>query len=117
MRTKNAPGVACWDHLEWGGFKNVPKDEKVGIEKARHLRHGYDACISDVDAQVGKLPDALKQLGLKRRLTMRSELCTNTRRPGCVYHRRIGVCAMPQAQIGWGLCEYMARMGMESPEG
>jgi len=64
-RTKNAPDIAYPDHLEMGGYKDVPKDEKVSIEQARHLRHGYYACVSYVDAQVGKLLDALKRLGLE----------------------------------------------------
>ena len=65
VRTKNAPDVAYPDHLEMGGYKDVPKDEKVSIEQAAHLRHGYYACVSYVDAQVGKLLDALKRLGLE----------------------------------------------------
>jgi iduronate 2-sulfatase len=63
-RTKNAPDVAYPDHLELGGYKDIPEDEKVSAEQARHLRHGYYACVSYADAQVGKLLDALKRLGL-----------------------------------------------------
>ena len=67
VRTRNAPELAYPDHLELGGYKDVPKDEKVGIEQARHLRHGYYACVSYVDAQVGKVIDALKRLGVEER--------------------------------------------------
>lgn len=65
VRTLNAPDVAYPDHLELGGYKDVPKDERVSTEQARHLRHGYYACVSYADAQVGKLLDALKRLGLE----------------------------------------------------
>ncbi|QDS98823.1 sulfatase [Adhaeretor mobilis] len=61
-RTKKAPDVAYPDHLELGGYRDIPKDENVTIEQARRLRHGYYACVSYADAQVGKLLDALKRL-------------------------------------------------------
>jgi arylsulfatase A-like enzyme len=35
--------------------------------EARHLRQGYDACVSYVDAQVGKVLDELDRLGLRER--------------------------------------------------
>jgi iduronate 2-sulfatase len=34
-------------------------------EQARRLRHGYYACVSFVDAQIGRLLDALDRLGLR----------------------------------------------------
>ncbi len=34
-------------------------------EEARHLRHAYFACVSYVDAQIGKLLDTLDELGLR----------------------------------------------------
>lgn len=49
-----------------GYFKG---DEKVSLDKrasdayARKLRHGYFACISYVDAQIGKVLDELERLG------------------------------------------------------
>jgi len=64
-RTLNAPDVAYPDHLELGGYKDVPKDEKVNLKQARHLRHGYYACVSYADAQVGRLLDTLERLGLE----------------------------------------------------
>jgi iduronate 2-sulfatase len=65
VRTVNAPDVAYPDHLELGGYNDVPEDERVSTEQARHLRHGYYACVSYADAQVGKLLDALDRLGLQ----------------------------------------------------
>jgi iduronate 2-sulfatase len=64
-RTLNAPAVAYHEHRELGGYKDVPKDEKLGADQARHLRHGYYACVSYADAQVGKLLDALGRFGLE----------------------------------------------------
>jgi iduronate 2-sulfatase len=65
-RTKGAPDVAYPDHLEMGGYKDIPKDEKVTVDKARELRHGYYACVSYTDAQVGKVLAELKRLGLDK---------------------------------------------------
>ncbi|MHC4520707.1 MAG: sulfatase [Planctomycetota bacterium] len=63
-RTQGAPEVAYPDHLELGGYRGVPRDERVSLEQACHLRHGYYACVSYVDAQVGKLLAALERMGL-----------------------------------------------------
>jgi iduronate 2-sulfatase len=65
-RTIGAPDVAYPDHLELGGYRGVPKDENVSDEQARELRHGYYACVSYADAQVGKVLAALKRLGLEK---------------------------------------------------
>lgn len=61
-----APEIAYHTHRELGGYQDMPKDERVSAEQARTLRHGYYACVSYVDAQVGKLLDALRRLGLDR---------------------------------------------------
>jgi len=63
--TLNAPDVAYHEHRELGGYKDVPKGEKLDADQARHLRHGYYACVSYADAQVGKLLDALGRFGLE----------------------------------------------------
>ena len=64
-RTIGAPEFAYPDHLELGGYRGVPEDERVSAEQARELRHGYYACVSYTDAQVGKLLGALDQLDLR----------------------------------------------------
>jgi iduronate 2-sulfatase len=51
-------------HRELGGYQDIPKNERVDAETARKLRHGYYACVSYVDAQIGKLLDELDRLGL-----------------------------------------------------
>jgi iduronate 2-sulfatase len=63
-RTQGAPDFAYPDHLELAGYRGIPDDERVTPEQARQLRHGYYACISYTDAQIGKLLAALKQQGL-----------------------------------------------------
>jgi iduronate 2-sulfatase len=47
-----------------GGKKNAPLE--LPIEKQKELIHGYYACISYVDAQIGKLLDGLKAEGLDK---------------------------------------------------
>jgi len=64
-RTQGAPEAAYPDHLELAGYQGIPADERVTPEQARDLRHGYYACISYTDAQIGKLLAALKQQGLE----------------------------------------------------
>lgn len=65
-RTQGAPDVAYPDHLELAGYASIPKDERVSPQQASELRHGYYACISYTDAQIGKLLDAFDQLRLDR---------------------------------------------------
>jgi iduronate 2-sulfatase len=65
-RATGAPDVAYPDHRELGGYRGVPKDEKVSAQQGQELRHGYYACVSYVDAQVGKVLAALKRLGLEK---------------------------------------------------
>jgi iduronate 2-sulfatase len=65
-RVKGAPAIAYHTHRELGGYRDMPADEHVSAEQARTLRHGYYACVSYVDAQVGKVLDALLRLGLNQ---------------------------------------------------
>jgi len=64
IEVTGAPQLAYWPHRELGGYRNIPADERVDPETARTLRHGYYACVSYVDAQVGKLLAKLTELGL-----------------------------------------------------
>lgn len=63
-RTQGAPDFAYPDHLELAGYRGIPDDERVTPEQASQLRHGYYACVSYTDAQIGKLLAALKQQSL-----------------------------------------------------
>ena len=61
---KDAPELAVrsWGELE--GYTDVPNKGPLSTELVRRLRHGYYACVSYVDAQVGKLLDRLDELHL-----------------------------------------------------
>ncbi len=50
--------------LELRNYEGMPEGGPVSAERARELVHGYLACISYVDAQVGRLLDELEGLGL-----------------------------------------------------
>lgn len=63
---ESAPDLAFHTHRELGGYKGVPQDEQLDANQARRLRHGYYACVSYVDAQIGKVLDALARLQLDR---------------------------------------------------
>ena len=63
---RDAPEMAYHSHRELAGYRDMPSDEKVTSEQARKLRHGYYACVSYVDAQVGKVLTTLTRLGLDK---------------------------------------------------
>lgn len=65
-RVRAAPEMAYHSHRELGGYRDMPPDEKVSPQQARKLRHGYYACVSYVDAQVGKVLATLERLGLAK---------------------------------------------------
>ena len=62
----NAPALALHTHRELGGYKGIPKNEQLTSEQTSHLRHGYYACVSYVDAQVGKILNTLRKLQLDK---------------------------------------------------
>jgi iduronate 2-sulfatase len=72
----DGPDIAYHNAGEMRGFKDIeklvgkPKNGKDLLNlpeaKQRELIHGYYACISYLDAQVGKLMDALKAEGLDK---------------------------------------------------
>lgn len=59
-------GIKCaeTDYIEARGFHPVPEEGPISDELQRHMLHGYAACVSYVDAQVGKLLQALEDAGL-----------------------------------------------------
>lgn len=59
-----APTYALHDSEELRGYYDIPREGPVPADKARELIRGYYASISFVDAQIGKLLDALDDLGL-----------------------------------------------------
>ena len=59
-----APAFAGHDNGELHSYSNVPNGNPIPSAFAKTLRHGYYACISYTDAQVGRLLDALQKEGL-----------------------------------------------------
>jgi arylsulfatase A-like enzyme len=60
-----APAFVSNDSAELRRYKGIPKaGPPVTDADARRLIHGYHACVSYVDAQVGRVLDELDRLGL-----------------------------------------------------
>jgi len=70
--TPNTPPYALSNSYELTHYMdliNFPKPwdkRRITETQARHLMHGYYACVSYVDAQIGRLLDALKEEGLAK---------------------------------------------------
>lgn len=61
---EGCPTFAGHTNGELHAYPGVPKENPIPAEFARTLRHGYYACISYTDTQIGKMLDALEQEGL-----------------------------------------------------
>jgi iduronate 2-sulfatase len=61
----NAPSESIHNWTETRYYSNVPKEGPIPDQEALKMVHGYYASVSFVDAQVGKLMDELKNLGLE----------------------------------------------------
>lgn len=61
---KSAPKVALTNWGELRGYAGMPKKGPMPDEDARKLIHAYFACISYMDAQLGKVLDELDRLKL-----------------------------------------------------
>lgn len=66
---KDSPPMAINTMRELRGYADYrdqprPDQGRMSEERIRHLRHGYLASVSYVDAQIGRLLDALDRLGL-----------------------------------------------------
>ena len=61
----NVPNRArhLWGELRY--YKDVPKEGQVSETMAKKLIHGYYASVSYVDAQIGKVINAIDHLGLR----------------------------------------------------
>lgn len=64
-RPANSPALAYHDNEEVRGYRDIPDSGPLSPEKERELIQGYYACISFVDAQIGKLMHTLDSLGLR----------------------------------------------------
>jgi arylsulfatase A-like enzyme len=63
-RPKDAPDEAIHTWGELRAYAGVPQKGPLSDEMAKDLIHGYYACVSYTDANVGKLLDELERLGL-----------------------------------------------------
>lgn len=63
-RPKNAPDAAIHNSGELRAYAGIPRKGPVSDETARNMIHGYYACVSYTDANIGKLLDELDRLDL-----------------------------------------------------
>ncbi|MDA3963429.1 MAG: sulfatase [Planctomycetota bacterium] len=61
----DSPAWAVTDFGEMRGYFGIPKQGPVPEPLARQLIHGYHACVSYMDAQVGRVMAELDRLGLR----------------------------------------------------
>ena len=62
---KDAPSVALSNWGELRSYSDIAKKGALSDDQARELIHGYLACVSYMDAQVGRVLDELDRLGLR----------------------------------------------------
>ncbi|MEQ9440674.1 MAG: sulfatase [Cyclobacteriaceae bacterium] len=60
-----APSVALTEWGELRAYSLIPAQGEVSDSMARNLIHGYRACVSYTDAQIGKVLDELDRLNLR----------------------------------------------------
>jgi iduronate 2-sulfatase len=65
FRPQGAPEPAFHDNYELRSYGTVPPAGDVPREMALNLIRGYRACVSFLDAQVGRVLDELDRLGLR----------------------------------------------------
>ncbi|EMI41326.1 sulfatase [Rhodopirellula sp. SWK7] len=61
---ENSPACAATSYVEARGYSGVPTEGPISEATQQELIHGYLACASYVDAQIGKLIATLKETGL-----------------------------------------------------
>ena len=62
---RNAPSYATTNWGELRNYYGIPKTGPCSNELARQLIHGYYACVSYIDAMIGRLLDELDRLKLR----------------------------------------------------
>jgi len=65
IQPESTPRQAFHKYGELRNYENVPKEGHLPDELAKELIHGYYACVSYIDAQIGLVLDELKRLGLE----------------------------------------------------
>lgn len=67
---ENASGYSIHSGKEMRGYDGVPKQGDISEAIQLEAIHGYYACVSYVDAQIGMLLDELQSLGLSKNTTV-----------------------------------------------
>jgi arylsulfatase A-like enzyme len=65
-KPENAPDVSMHNFGELRNYTNIPKTGPLSDSLTRTLIHGYYACVSYTDKQIGKVLSELKNLGLEK---------------------------------------------------
>ncbi|MBL7153031.1 MAG: sulfatase [Phycisphaerae bacterium] len=65
FRPKGAPDAALHNWGELRSYAGIPKKGPLSEDAARALVHGYYACVSFTDAQIGRVLGELGRLGLR----------------------------------------------------
>jgi len=65
-RPDNAPDISIHNFGELRAYTNIPKEGPIPDSLARMLIHGYYACVSYTDTQIGKILSALEYLELEQ---------------------------------------------------
>ena len=60
---EGAPALALLPQHDHAPYSGVPESGPLSDDEARHLAHGYAACVSFIDAQVGRMLRALEDTG------------------------------------------------------
>jgi iduronate 2-sulfatase len=61
------PRIAFTNWGELRAYSDIPEKGDLNEAKTRHLIHGYRACVSFVDTQIGRLLDELDKQGLRKK--------------------------------------------------
>ncbi len=64
LQPETTPAEAFHNFGELRNYAGVPKKGPVSDEMAKELIHGYFACVSYIDAQIGRVLNELETLGL-----------------------------------------------------
>ena len=65
-KPEDAPDLAFHHWEELRGYADIPNQGSLAPEKEQELWHGYYACVSYVDAQIGRVLQTLEELGLEK---------------------------------------------------